>query len=261
MRKNRHIPLPILERRSLAEEDFLYSLADDEEELEMMELILQEKPIKAERSYSFHPLKTTDIQRYFYEMMNKPKLFQQARIAEIAKTEQDREKLEWLYFDLNTNYEKKPESSYEHGLGYTLALIAGFIHPFWGCRQGGLHRLITEKKMEELLPYCHTTYHAGYCGKREFNPYGLISQGFSAGIYIPYEKLASVKAILLAGKHKKVMKSIFSEDRDFDSLLEAFEYAQTYQTGLYEAKDVSEVIEWCCESKEENMRYPGFSEY
>ena len=104
--------------------------------------------------------------------------------------------------------------------------------------------------------YCHTTYNADYCGKREFNPYGLISQKFSAGIYIPYEELALVKGILLGEKYKKVMKSIFGKDRDFDSLLEAFEYAQTHQTGLYEAKDVSESVEWCCESKEENARYP-----
>lgn len=191
---------------------------------------------------TFHPIAQEEIRRYIFDVLDDSSLAE-GRVNELAKNKAHRNHLLKLY-RLFPNWKSDSKLRVNNTLGFATAICAGFLHPFWYARDGGIS-LLAEDKVPELkalftdLMKIEGAPLAAHYG----SSFPLLNGNESASGLIPADQVSALRKAIDSLKSKpgrmglSFLETVMDQDA-IAALEKVTAYCQKHNLGLIEACDI-----------------------
>lgn len=202
---------------------------------------------------TFHPFDRKEFSYFIDQVVAAPTNYRE----QVQKLHTDPEEHDYvsnnLYFYWEEHTNKIVQGSeFESTLGFGIAGILGYLHPYWYSRGGLLSNLVQRAPFNEFTGQLATL--ASNATKTIFEKNGgFIVSNYSSGCYIPYESISDLKATLKDPTHTAWVDEQIG-DYNIDSLHNCLTYCLQHQLDLLECTDLYVPISGECNTLPQNIR-------
>lgn len=158
-----------------------------------------------------------------------------------------------LYFYWEEHIGKIAQGSdFESTLGFGIAGILGYLHPYWYSRGGLLSNLVQQAPFSAFTGRLANLASEATKAIFEKNS-GLIVGNYSSGCYIPYESISDLIAALNDPANSTWVDEQIG-DYNIESLRQCLAYCAQYQLDLFECTDLYVPSSGDCNTLPQNIR-------
>ncbi|MDR1120383.1 MAG: hypothetical protein LBM08_05655 [Dysgonamonadaceae bacterium] len=178
---------------------------------------------------TYHPISEDEIQEWYFDVLeNIEKLDEIAEQYELNESNTDRYK-EIIKAGLKVT----DDETFDDTHGFYIAIVQGFLRQYFYTRGSAFSFVIDQRDHFET----YTKKWQDIVKHKIVNPINnRITQNYSSGVYIPYEK---VLKLLRVYKYSVDLEKQYSHKR-INVFVKALEYAKNNKLGLLEATEVIE---------------------
>jgi len=188
---------------------------------------------------TYHPIKREEFKFYIEEVVKQPDSYQKQLTCLHSDANEQAFLNDGIYSRFGTFKSDvlAGTGSFDKTIGFATAAIASYLHPYWYARGGLLSRLVAESGFQELNePWSIWV-------DEELRPVfdqavSLVSENYSSGCLIPYDKLEKLKQTLQVPENQAVVEKLIGDEDNRKALYNCIQYCLEQQTALLEATDL-----------------------
>lgn len=201
---------------------------------------------------SFHPFSTDEIRTYFFDVLAAPEKAEEAA-GQVSTDPGKQAQLLELYHVCSMVLPdvRAGNEPFSASIGFALAAVAGFLHPYWYSRGGSisaLHNNVPHFPM--LLQSLTTIFHEELQGIED-DQNGMLEWNNQVGGCVALQSLPQLREAL--DKYSAEVDEVLDKDGRH-GLLQAITYCETHGLHLLEATDVAVPVADDCISDMDNFR-------
>ena len=208
---------------------------------------------------TYHPLSEEDLRSYVINVVANPvPETYRPLLSELTTEGEDQEFIESGIYSRFPEFKRKilnGKGNAKSTTGFAAAALAGYLHPYWYCRNGALSYLCENeaefasfmKKDWGEIPENLRLYF-----EEAFTPF---NDHYQAGVYIPADKIKALKLAIEDSMYNEAVSEHIGY-RNYDCLLSAISYCEEHEVGLLEATDIFVPISGETSTFHDNLRAP-----
>lgn len=183
---------------------------------------------------TFHPVSSVEVNEFIFDVIKHPET-SRAKAERISPHEDIRKYITGLYEELIHRYQKKIDMQ---GLGYVIATILGFLHPYWYARGSCISFLVEKFPEYQRFLRNFSTLEPEIFQKLANTQLTAMTQNYSIGAYIPADKVSELRDQLERDRSKIFDQNDAEGHELWGSVIHALRYAEQNNMGILEATDV-----------------------
>jgi len=208
---------------------------------------------------TYHPVSTSDIQRFVLNILDVPEVESyRPLLVELTTEAEDQEFIETGIYARFTDFRKKIDDNKgntKSTTGFATAALAGYLHPYWYCRNGALSFLCENEP--EFASFLHFDWSFLPEQQQQYvvDAFGPLKDHYQAGVFVPFEKLPQLRLALSDSMYNDAVSEHIGH-RNFDVLMAAIDYCIANELGLLEATDIFVPLSGETSTYHKNLRAP-----
>lgn len=207
---------------------------------------------------TFHPVGLNELRRWLFDVVNDPSLADR-RARDISPDEERQAKVLHLYSQFPA-WRSDRQITFAGSFGFSAAIIAGYLHPYWYAR-GQCLSFLAEGSAPEIKEFVTPLPRLAQDAFAELEDEsgGLIRANYTGSGFVRPEHIPELQRLMqdLASAACETqgcaIGGVFNAD-GFDALQRALRYARERRLGLVEASDVVVPFANTCYTDYENLR-------
>jgi hypothetical protein len=182
---------------------------------------------------SYHPLGENDVSELYFAALDNPQAAQQLA-AQAGLGEED---TEHLALRLDEARSLPPDTPFNSGHAFYVAIVTGFLRPHHYIRGGAFSFLADDPVMARYIGDWRTLVPAAY---RQGQFDNVLTHNYCAGVYLPYASLQALRRDADSDPHVRAMLEQRFSDGRLAVFWQAVDAALAQGMGLMEASEVVE---------------------